>query len=351
MEEKLYLLGNYVRERGSLKVSKWIEEPTSLDKALWERKVKISELINLAERELERAEKLKIKILFIKDEDYPVELRKIPYPPPFLYVKGELSNSKKLALVGSRRPTSYGKEVASLFAKELSLAGLCLVSGLARGIDSIVHKVCVKLRRENYAILGSGLDVIYPPENRELYEKILEVGGAILSEFPLGTKPKKENFPRRNRLISGISLGVLIFEAGERSGTLITAKWAQEQGKDVFAIPGNIFSEQSKGTHLLIKEGAIPITNPYEILEYLGLSPNEKKEDIILKEALNADELKIVKLLSTYPTPLEEILEGTGMPLSQLLSLLTELELKNIVISLPGKFYQLNPLYHSHLKP
>lgn len=350
MEEKIYFLGLYIKEKGSFKCFKCLEDFTFFEKYIEEHKLKLSHLKEIAEQELERAEKLNIQIIFIKEENFPEELQTIPYPPPFLYLKGTLSNSKKLAIVGSRKPTSYGKEVAILFAKELSQAGLCLISGLARGIDTLVHQVCINFKRETIAILGSGLDVVYPPENKRLFEEIMENKGAVISEFPLGTKPKRENFPRRNRLISGLSSGVLIVEAGERSGTLITAKWAQEQGKDVFAIPGNIFSEQSKGTHLLLKEGAIPVTYPKEILEYLGInfSPYQKEEETI---HLSPEEEKILQILSSYPIHLEEIILKTGLPLNTLLPLLTELEVKNLILSLPGKFYQLNPLSQSHLKP
>ncbi|MFN4132575.1 MAG: DNA-processing protein DprA, partial [Caldimicrobium sp.] len=233
--------------------------------------------------------------------------------------------------------------------KELSQAGICLVSGLARGVDTIVHQVSLNFKGETIAILGSGLDVIYPPENKKLFEEIVEQAGAGISEFPLGSKPKRENFPRRNRLVSGLSSGVLIIEAGEKSGTLITAKWAQEQGKEVFVIPGNIFSEQSKGTHFLLKEGAIPVTQPNEILEYLGISVascQERRES----EDLTPEEEKVLEVLSLYPLQLEEIVAKTGLPLDTLLPLLTELEIKNFIRCLSGKFYQLNPSCLPHLK-
>ncbi|MFN4196584.1 MAG: DNA-processing protein DprA [Caldimicrobium sp.] len=347
MEEKLIALGLYLKEKGSFKYLKLIENEKILEDYLTKNKLKVQTLMKLAEDEIERANRLNIKVLFIKEKDFPEELKAIPYPPPFLYIKGSLCNLPKISLIGSRKPTSYGKEVASHFTKELALAGVCPVSGLARGIDTIVHKSCVNLNKPTLAILGSGLDIIYPPENKKLSEEIVDKGGAVISEFPLGSKPKKENFPRRNRLISGISLGLIIIEAGEKSGTLITAKWAQEQGKDVFAIPGNIFSEQSKGTHLLLKEGAIPVTHPREVLEYLELNiPStplleSKKQEL----PLSPDERKILEVLSSYPISLEELAQKTELPISKLLTILTELEVKNLILSLPGKFYQLNPLF------
>lgn len=343
MEEKLIALGLYLKEKGSLKCSKLIENTEILAEFLAKNEVKVSSLKTLAEKEIERAEKLEIKILFIKDDEYPKELKAIPYPPPFIYVRGFLPDIPKISLVGSRKPTSYGKEVASHFTTELSLAGVCPVSGLARGIDTIVHKTCVNLNKPTIAILGSGLDIIYPPENEKLSKEIVEKGGALISEFPFGTKPKRENFPRRNRIISGISSGLIIIEAGEKSGTLITAKWAQDQGKDVFAIPGNIFSDQSKGTHLLLKEGAIPVTHPREVLEYLGINTELSKKEKA-ESHLSPEEIKILEVLSSYPLSLEELAQKTDLPISKLLTILTELEVKNLILTLPGKYYQLNPL-------
>lgn len=340
MREKLLFLGLYLKEKASFKLSKWIEEfPTS--ESIFENfSLKEKELLDLAERELEKAEKLDIEILFIKEPLFPQELKLIPYPPPFLYVKGRISDLPKFAIVGSRKPSPYGKEVARYFAEKLSEAGLCLVSGLARGVDTIVHRVCVEKKTPTLAVLGSGLDIIYPAENRDLFRKILETGGAVISEFPLGTKPKRENFPRRNRLISGLSKGVLVIEAGERSGTLITARWAQEQGKDVFAVPGNIFSEQSKGTNFLLKEGAIPVTDPMEILLHLGF----KIEKPLIKEKpeveLTREEKEILELLTLGPANFEELAEKTKISPPILLQILTELEFKNLIKSLPGKYFQ-----------
>jgi DNA processing protein len=340
MREKLLFLGLYLKEKGSFRASKWLEEFPKPEDILEKFRLKEKDLLTLAERELERAEKAGIKILFLKDPAFPEDLKLIPYPPLFLYVKGELNDLTKFAVVGSRKPSPYGKEVARYFAEILSKAGLCLVSGLARGIDTIVHRVCVEKGHATIAVLGSGLDVIYPAENKDLFKRIVETGGAIISEFPLGTKPKRENFPRRNRIISGLSKGILVIEAGERSGTLITARWAQEQGKEVFSIPGNIFSEQSKGTNFLLKEGAIPVTHPLEILHYLGLDSektlSEEKPDIEITE----EEKTILEILSLGPTHFEELAEKTKLSPPLLLQILTELEFKNLIKSLPGKYFQ-----------
>ncbi|BAU23851.1 hypothetical protein THC_1486 [Caldimicrobium thiodismutans] len=338
MEEKLLFLGLYLKEKGAFRCVKWAEDLNFTDSLLKENKEDLLNLKKLAQREIERAEKEGIQILFLGDQAFPQELKAIPYPPLFLYIKGEIPSAPKLAIVGSRKPTPYGKEVTERFAEELTCAGICLVSGLARGVDTIVHRVCVERGGKTIAILGSALDVIYPAENRSLYERICASGGAILSEFPLGTKPKRENFPRRNRLISGLSKGVLVIEAGEKSGTLITARWAQEQGKEVFAVPGSIFSEQSQGTHYLIKEGAIPVTSPKEILEFFGLESSTFKEKV--KIPLSAEEEKVLSLMSSYPIHFEEIVSQTGYSPPLLLQILTELELKNLILSLPGKFYK-----------
>lgn len=338
MQEKLLFLGLYLREKGAFKCVKWAEDFKLPDNLYQENREDLLSLKKLAQKEIERAEKEGIHILFLGDPAFPQELKSIPYPPLFLYIKGEIPSAPKLAIVGSRKPTPYGKEVTERFAEELACAGICLVSGLARGVDTIVHRVCVERGGKTIAILGSALDVIYPAENRPLFDKIIASGGAILSEFPLGTQPKRENFPRRNRLISGLSQGVLVIEAGEKSGTLITARWAQEQGKEVFAVPGSIFSEQSLGTHYLIKEGAIPVTSPKDILDFFGLTTSAPKEKVL--PPLSVEEKMVLSLLSSYPIHFEEIASQTGYSPPLLLQILTDLELKNLILSLPGKFYK-----------
>jgi len=340
MEEKLLLLGLYLKQKGTFRATKWLDEFPEVEALLEWYQEKPAFLKDLAERELEKAQKSKIQILFIKDDGFPLALKEIPYPPLFLYVRGTLSSESKIAIVGSRKPTPYGKEVAGLFAEALLEGGITLVSGLARGIDTIVHRVSVEKKRQTIAFLGSGIDVIYPPENRDLYHQILETGGAVISEFPLGTKPRKENFPRRNRLITGLSLGVLVIEAGERSGTLITARWAQDQGKEVFAVPGNIFSAQSRGTNFLLKEGAIPVSHPREILEYYGLEAKTPKPPSQREEELSPEERLLLSLLSEGPLHFEVLTEKTAFSAPQLLQVLTELEFKGLIKSLPGKFYQ-----------
>ncbi|RMF83499.1 MAG: DNA-protecting protein DprA, partial [Nitrospinota bacterium] len=208
-------------------------------------------------RELANIERYGVQILTLSDPDYPPLLKTIYDPPPVLYVQGNLclQDQYAIALVGSRTPTSYGRLVAERLAQDLARRQITVVSGLARGIDGCAHRGALKGGGRTIAVAGCGLDIVYPPEHRRLKEQIIKQG-ACLSEFPLGTQPERMNFPLRNRIISGLSLGTVVVEAGERSGSLITAEWALEQGREVFAVPGNITSAASRGTHKLIKAGA-----------------------------------------------------------------------------------------------
>ena len=212
--------------------------------------------------------KSKIKIIKIEDKDYPEKLKNIYNPPKELYVLGneKILNETAIAIVGSRNCTKYGAQNAYKFAYEIAKRNICVISGLARGVDAYSHKGAVLAKGKTIAVLGCGLDVIYPSENFELYKKIVQTGGTIITEYPLGTKPKRYNFPERNRIISGLSEKILVIEAKERSGALITVDYALEQGKDVYAIPGNITSLNSVGPNELIKEGAFIVTNIQDIV-------------------------------------------------------------------------------------
>ena len=211
----------------------------------------------------------KIDIISIMDKEYPVLLKEIYDPPICLYIRGNKSilNELSIAIVGCRDASDYGKMVARNFAFNLSKNGFNIVSGLARGIDSYAHLGAIKAKEKTIAVLGNGLDSIYPKENIKIAHDILNLGGTIISEYPLGTSPQKQNFPARNRIISGISRGVLVVEAKEKSGTMITVDFALEQGRDIFAIPGNIYSEKSYGTNEIIKQGAKLVTSWEEIVE------------------------------------------------------------------------------------
>lgn len=208
-------------------------------------------------------DKSKIKTIKLGDENYPEKLKHIYSKPNVIYVIGneKILNSDSIAIIGCRDCSDYGAKNAYKFGYELAKRGVCVISGFARGIDSFAHKGAVQAKGRTIAVLGCGLDVIYPEGNLELYKKILRNDGAIISEYPLGTKPERQHFPARNRIISGLSDGVLVIEAKKRSGTMITVEHALDQGKQVYAVPGNITSENSYGTNELIKEGAIPVTN------------------------------------------------------------------------------------------
>ncbi len=234
-------------------------------------------------RELTLIEKYQLKIVTIQDADYPALLREIYDPPVALYVRGEIQSKDCywLAIVGARRASYYGLSTAQRLAGQLVNRGFTIVSGLARGVDTAAHQGALGGQGRTVAVLGCGVDRIYPPENRQLRDEIIKAG-AVISEFPLGTPPYRHNFPKRNRIISGLCLGVVVVEAGSRSGSLITARLAAEQGREVFSVPGRIDTVVSQGTNVLIKHGARPVLELNDILEELSYavpSPEEKKQD------------------------------------------------------------------------
>ena len=219
------------------------------------------------EREMHFIDKLKLEVLTLECPGYPPLLKAIYDPPPVLYFKGKNLNEfpVPLAVVGSRKPTNYGKIITEALCTRLAAMGICIVSGMARGIDTLAHKSALQAGGETIAVFGCGLSHTYPPENRQLQDKIVDQG-AILSEFPVTRRPDKNNFPARNRVISGLSYGTVVIEAGEKSGALITAEFSLDQGREVFAVPGNINSPNSKGTNRLIKTGAILVDGPDSIV-------------------------------------------------------------------------------------
>ncbi len=284
-----------------------------------------------AQRILEECEKKKIKILTFMDKEYPVEFTIPYYPPLVLYYRGQpsvLKKRRKIAIIGTRKPTKYGRDVAYIFSKKLSLNGVVIVSGGARGIDTMAHKGAIDGTGETVCILGSGIDVPYPPENKRVFRQI-EEKGILISEYPPGTKPFAYHFPMRNRLIASLSEGVVVVEAGEKSGTFITVKWALDIGRDIFAIPGDIFSKKSKGPNFLIREGARLISTPEELLYDMGIEIlKEEKKEIELKgiekeiyEFLKEKGRKSVDEIKSY------VNKNTGEVLSALLNL----EIKGIV--------------------
>jgi len=265
------------------------------------------------DKEIKLAEKNNIKIVPYTSDQFPHNLKKIYDPPLLLYIKGEIRKSDTLALaiVGARKSSYYGQTQAERFGRQLAQVGFCVVSGMARGIDTNAHAGAIKGKGRTIAVLGSGLGVIYPSENKELSEKIAD-NGAVISELPMTTPPNNRNFPPRNRIISGLSLGVLVVESTLRSGSAITAKWALEHGKDVFAIPGNIDSNYSRGTNKLIKDGAKLVEDISDIVEELGplaesihINDSEKVADI-RSLTLNSKENKIFSILSRAVLPLQQ---------------------------------------------
>lgn len=275
---------------------------------------------------------------------YPQDLSHIFDPPPVLFVKGNpdgLTMPKNIAIVGSRRCTHYGLEVAEKLACELGHLGISIVSGMARGIDTSAHKGCLAAGGVTIAVLGCGVDVIYPPENNRVYEDIMKKG-VLVSEYLPGTLPLAQHFPARNRIISGISSGVVVIEAAEKSGAMITVDFALEQGREVFAVPGNINSKYSVGPNRLLKEGARLVTDVYDIIEELNWGSRETiQKSESRNEVLQLDlfEHKIVELLEEGDLTYDEFVNKTGFPIQKLNSLLTMLELRGIIKQLPGKIF------------
>ena len=296
----------------------------------------------LAEEQLKIAQKKDINILTFFDKEYPGNLKNIYDPPPIIFFKGQIKpqDKKAIAVVGARKSSSYGKLVAESLVGELASRGITIVSGLARGIDSISHQAALKVGTRTIAVFGSGLDIVYPPENKKLADKITG-SGAVISEFFLGTKPQGENFPKRNRVISGLCLGTVIIEAGPKSGALLTAQHALEQNREVFAVPGDIRSQASKGTNNLIKQGAKLVSSVEDILvEINELTDASKIEKISLaQQTLPQEEKSIFELLGTEPYHIDKISKELGLRTCDALSVLLSLELKGLVKQLPGKVF------------
>ena len=274
------------------------------------------------------------RVLTIADAEYPQFLLNTADPPLLLYVKGRLDllNAKSLAIVGSRNASAQGLRNAEAFANSISDAGLCVVSGMAHGIDGAAHLGGLQGGGSSIAVVGTGLDKVYPATNRELAHRLAQEG-TIISEFPLGTPPLAANFPRRNRIISGLSLGCLVVEASVQSGSLITARMALEQGREVFAIPGSIHSPHSKGCHALIKQGAKLVETARDILDELGFQSLSKIEGIAAEHPLLAH-------LGFDPLDAESLAQRSGLTIGELSAILLQLELDGAIASLPGGLYQ-----------
>jgi len=325
------------------------------------------------EGDLEKAMEMNISILTCQDPLFPQRLLHIYDCPFLLYVKGELRGLEvSVAVVGSRKASAYGKYTTERLCRELALSGVTIVSGMARGIDASAHRGAMSVKGRTIAVLGSGLDIIYPPENDSLYHEI-STCGAVVSEYSFGTRPNAANFPARNRIISGMSLGVVVVEATEKSGSLITARIALEQGREVFAVPGSIDEAGSRGTNRLIKEGAIlvedvddilaeigpqtPHEEPISIMTAMSAAPTELSPAKPIEEPLVAilngsperydvqnavpseKEQLLLKNLSSKPRPVDDLIAASGMSASEILSLLLHLELRGLIRQMPGKTF------------
>ena len=298
-----------------------------------------------AEREIENAKNAGVAVITADDPAYPAALRNTPDPPLFLYVKGLLllEDANAVAIVGTRKPTHYGMTVTNRIASELASAGLTIVSGLARGIDTQAHKGALAAKGRTVAVLGCGLDVAYPPENKGLLEKIAR-SGAVVTENPFGTQPEAGYFPARNRIISGLSRGTVIIEAATDSGSLITANYALEQGRKLYAVPGNIGSLTSRGTNSLIKQGATLVESAEDILKDLGTAgpgkqPERERRPLPI---LTPQEESVFQCVTNEPKHIDRIMNECRTPAGKLSAVLIGLELKGLVKQLPGKYYVQN---------
>jgi DNA processing protein len=366
-ELKYWLAWNKVKEIGPIRFSNLMKSFSSLEEAwhnstnkknimkilhvgqdTWER-IELEKQKIDPDNELLLLEKMKVNVVTIKEDTYPVLLKNIYDPPPVIYYRGDfveiMRRKKGIAIVGSRKATYYGRKVAREISLELASRGYIIISGLARGIDTNAHLGALEVGKETIAVLGCGIDRIYPAENRSLAYRIIK-DGAIISEFPIYTKPEKSNFPRRNRIISGLTLGTLVVEAANRSGALITTDFALDQGREVFAIPGSIHSFLSMGCHDLIKQGAKLVNNFQDIIEELEEKSDSVEEkdaigekDKILTEDLTDFEKNFLKYISIEPLHIDEITDLTQLPPAKVNETLLSLELKNIIREIEGKRY------------
>jgi DNA processing protein len=290
--------------------------------------------------ELEKTRKAGVEVLTWEDARYPERLRMINDPPPVLYVKGELrpTDDWAVALVGTRKATSYGREAARALASDLARAGVTVVSGLAKGIDTQAHRAAIEAGGRTLAVLGSGVDIIYPYENLKLAQDVV-THGALISEYALGAPPEASNFPPRNRIISGLSRGVIVVEAGEQSGALITADFAADQGRDVFAVPGSIFQRGSLGTNRLIRDGAAPVLSANDVLEALNLTSVAQHVEAQMLLPTDATEALLFEHVGEEATHVDEIGRVTGLPIATVSSTLAVMELKGLVRPVGGMNY------------
>jgi DNA processing protein len=332
-----------IRHFGELETA-WKAAPVDLARAglglkLIERILQARQNVDL-EKLWAKIEAQGIKILTWDDEAYPQRLKEIDQPPPVLYIRGEYlpDDLYAVAIVGTRRVTAYGRQITEELSSFLAANGITVVSGLARGVDAIAHQTVLKAGGRTIGVLGSGVDKIYPPEHRVLAEKMIEQG-AIISDYAPGTPPDASNFPPRNRIISGLSLAVVVIEAGETSGALITAEFAAEQGREVFAVPGSILAPQSKGTNKLIQNGALPLLSVHDLMQPLNLT--RMGDQKAARRTIPADETesRLMNVLGEQPLHVDEIRNQTELPIEKVSATLSLMELKGMVRQVGGMNY------------
>ncbi|HUG17102.1 MAG TPA: DNA-processing protein DprA [Thermomicrobiales bacterium] len=290
--------------------------------------------------ELDRLERNGVSVLTLDDDDYPRLLRHIQSPPPLLYVRGSLTTGDELAIgvVGTRRATTYGLDMAARLSRDLAAAGVTIVSGLALGIDTAAHRAALDAGGRTIAVFGCGLDTIYPPRNRALAARVAE-SGALVSEFPLGARPDARNFPVRNRIISGLSRGVLVVEAPERSGALITTTFAADQGRDVYAVPGSALSSASAGSHALIRDGALLVTSADDILDQLDIASATVHSQTRMQLPDTPAERILYALVGAEPRHVDDLCHESGLTIQDTSGTLLAMELKGIVRQTGSQHY------------
>ncbi|MGZ9224454.1 MAG: DNA-processing protein DprA [Anaerolineales bacterium] len=356
MDDKRYWIGfNLIKGIGAVRMQAliqhfgdlelaWKASPADLVEAGLGRKV-IERVIQAREevdliKLWEKIESQGIKILTWQDESYPGRLKEIDQPPPVLYIRGEYlpDDLFAVAIVGTRRVTAYGRQITEEMSSFLAANGITVISGLARGVDAIAHQSTLKAGGRTIAVLGSGVDKIYPPEHRGLAEQMME-RGAVISDYALGTPPDASNFPPRNRIISGLSLAVVVIEAGETSGALITAEFAAEQGREVFAVPGSILAPQSKGTNKLIQRGALPLLTMNDLMQALDLT--RVGEHKAARKVIPTDETeaRLMNVLGSEPLHVDEIRNQAELPIEKVSATLALMELKGMVRQVGGMNY------------
>ena len=356
MEDKRYWVGftlvkgiGAVRLQGLLTYfgdieSAWKASPFEMVAAgisvrLAERVIQMRNSLDLDEY-MAKVEKNHIRILTWDDGEYPAHLKEIEQPPPVLYLRGEVTaeDSWSVGIVGTRGATSYGRQVTEELAGALAHNGVTVVSGLARVVDAVAHNAALKAGGRTLAVLGSGVDRIYPPEHRQLAERITQQG-AVISDYAPGTAPDSANFPPRNRIISGLSMAIVVVEAGDSSGALITAEFALNQGREVFAVPGMLYAPQSRGPNRLIANGARILLKPSDVLEALDLTRNVERREIRRAVPSDATEAALLAALSAEPVHVDDIRARLDLPIEKISATLTMMELKGMVRQLGGMNY------------